>query len=285
MKQLIVAADDFGLTKSVNEGIVRAHQEGIVTSLNLLPTGEAFDDALRLAKDIGLDEAGAHLALTETRAITDPAKILTLVDTDGNFYKGHAQFFLKFISGGIDLGQIYVEWRAQLEKARAVGITITNLSTHEHIHMIPALLDIVIRLAKEYNIPAVRYPHADRSFRPLTVKTLYKQAALICLEKKTGKMLRSSGLVYPDHFLGFLDSGNITETVLLSILDSLDEGTTELVCHPGFLGPEVLTKYTFHTNCEAELFALTHRRVKKHADEKCIGLIGYAEFIQNYKDR
>lgn len=281
MKQLIVAADDFGLTKSVNEGIVRSLEEGIVTSVNFLPSGEAFDDALRLARDIGLDEAGAHLALTETRCVSSPSGVRSLTDAAGNFHKGHARFILRFISGGISLDEVYLEWRAQLDKAIATGIRVTNLSTHEHIHMIPALLGVLLKLAKERGISAVRYPHADRSYRRAGFRTLYKRAVLSYFEGRTGRMIGASGKISPGHFLGFLDSGAITEKVLLNIIDNLNEGTTELVCHPGFIGPEVVEKYTFHKNCEEELFALTSRRVKKRADEKHIGLISYAEFLDS----
>jgi len=279
MKQLIVAADDFGLTKSVNEGIVRSHEEGIVTSLNFLPSGEAFEDAVRLAKEIGLKEAGAHLALTETRSVSAPSRISSLVDADGNFYRGHASFFLKFISGAIDLDQVYVEWKAQMDKARATGIKITNLSSHEHIHMLPALLSILISLAKEYGIPAIRYPHADRSIGRGGIKALCKGLTLLCLEGEMGRKLKSSGMAAPEHFLGFLDSGGITENVLLRMISNLEDGTTELVCHPGFLGREVLERYRFHKNSEGELFALTSPRVKKLADEKEISLVSYYEFL------
>lgn len=279
MKQLIVAADDFGLTRSVNEGIVRSYEEGIVTSLNLMPTGEAFDDAMRLAKNIGLNEAGAHLALTETISVADPSRIPSLVDTDGRFYADNAKFFLKFLSGAIDLDEVYVELKAQLDKVAATEIKITNLSSHEHIHMVPELLDIFIKLAKEYDIPAIRYPHEDRSSRRLSVRTFYKALALSYFEKRMSRALNASGMTAPEHFRGFLDSSNITEEVLLDIIANLEDATTELVCHPGFLGPEVMDRYTFHKNSEAELFALTSRRVRKLADEKHIGLVSYAEFL------
>lgn len=279
MKQLIVAADDFGLTKSVNKGIVRSHEEGIVTSLNLLPSGEAFDDALKLAKEMGLDEAGAHLALTETASVAEPGSLPSLVDANGRFCRGHAQFLLKLFSGAINLDEVYVEWKAQLDKVGSSGIKITNLSSHEHIHMMPELLNIFIRLAKEYGIPAIRYPHKDRSSRPPNVKALCKKLALLYFEGNMCRTLNASGMASPEHFLGFLDSGNITEKVLLDIMANLEDDTTELVCHPGFLGPEVLERYTFHKNCEAELFALTSRRVKKLADEKRISLVSYSEYL------
>lgn len=285
MKQLIVAADDFGITKSVNEGIVRSHEEGIVTSLNFLPSGEAFDDALRLAKSIGLVEAGAHLALTETASVTEASRIQSLADAGGRFYKGHIQFLLKYIAGSIDLDEVYVEWRAQLQKAISTGIRITNLSSHEHIHMLPELLDIIIKLAKEYDIPAIRYPHADRSIRRMGMKAVGKSLALSYFAGKMTRALNAAGIMAPEHFLGFLDSGNITEEVLLDIIVNLEDRTTELVCHPGFLGPEVLERYRFHKNSEAELYALTSPRVKKSIADKGINLVSYAEFLSKNEAR
>ena len=279
MKKLIVAADDFGLTKSVNEGIVKAHKEGIVTCLNFLPSGDAFEDALRLAKEIGLKEAGAHLALTETSPSANPSKIPTLVADGNRFYKGHGQFLRKLLFGKIDLDQVYIELKSQLDRVEGSGVRITNLSSHEHIHMMPEILDIFVKLAKEYDIPAIRYPHGDYSSSPYSLRKIYKRTILSCLAGSMTRTMRASGIISPDHFLGFLDSGKLTEDIVLGMLGFLAEGTTELVCHPGFLGPEVLDRYAFHKNCEAELFALTSRRVKKLINERGIKLVSYGEFI------
>lgn len=281
MRKLIVAADDFGLTKSVNQGIARAYKEGIVTSINMIPTGIAFDDALAIARAMGLDEVGAHLSITETKAVTDPEKILSLADQEGNFYPGHDQFFLKYISGSIDPDEVYLEWKAQLGIVRSSGIGISNLSTHEHLHMLPGLMGILIKLAGEFGIPAIRYPHSDRSYRGLRLSVLIKKAALSYFQGRTGGILRSSGIKSPDHFLGFFDSGNITEDILLKIVGDLKEGTTELVCHPGYLSPEVLELYPFHKNSEAELFALTSPRVRKQIEDSKTELISYGEFLNN----
>jgi predicted glycoside hydrolase/deacetylase ChbG (UPF0249 family) len=279
MKYLIVSADDFGLTKSVNEGIAKALREGIVTSVNLFPSGEAFADALRLAKEMDLKEAGAHLALTETAPVADPKRVPTLVAPDGRFRRNRNQFLLRYILGMADCDHIYTELKAQMDAIIAAGITITDLSSHEHIHMMPGILSIFVKLAKEYDIPAIRYPHKDRSARPFGLDGLYKSFVLSCFEGGMARVLYQSAIRSPDHFRGFLDSANISEDTLLRTIDSLEDGTTELVCHPGFLGPEVLDKYPFHKNCEAELFALTSRRVRKRMDDRGVKLATYGEFL------
>ena len=63
MKQLVVNADDFGFTRDVNAGIVAAHRDGILTATTLMATGEQFDDAVRLAREIPSLDVGCHLVL------------------------------------------------------------------------------------------------------------------------------------------------------------------------------------------------------------------------------
>jgi len=279
VKRLIVAADDFGLTQSVNEGIARACRDGIVTSVNIIPTGEAFEDALRLAKEMGLREIGAHLALTETGPVTEASGIPTLVAGGTAFHKGHTGFGLRYFLGRIDLDEAYVELKGQLEKVDGTGLTITNLSSHEHIHMLPDILDIFVKLAREYGVPAIRYPHQELA-RPVSGGgRTARRLVLSCFEKGMGATLRAAGIAHPDHFLGFLDSGNLGEDVLIDMIGSLRDGTTELVCHPGFLGARVLDRYPFHRNCEAELAALTSARVKKLLASSGVRLVRYGECL------
>jgi chitin disaccharide deacetylase len=281
MKQLIVAADDFGLTTSINEGITRARRDGIVTSINIIPTGEAFDDAVRLAHEMALKEIGAHLALTETAPVTHASGISTLIASGGAFRKGHTSFGVDYLLGRIDLDEIYVELRSQLDKVDATGFRITNLSSHEHIHMLPDILDIFVKLAREYDVPAIRYPHGEGAGLPLGSGKAFKRLVLACFEKGMEKTMRGSGIARPDHFLGFLDSGNLGEEELVEMLGSLKDGTTELVCHPGFLGPEVLDRYPFHKNCEAELSALTSPRVRKLLNDRSVRLVSYGEYLSS----
>jgi predicted glycoside hydrolase/deacetylase ChbG (UPF0249 family) len=284
MKYLIVSADDFGLTKTINEGIVKAYKEGIVTCVNLMPTGEAFESALKLAKVTGLNETGAHLALTQTNPLTETSKIPTLVTPNGSFYKDYKKFFLRFIHGLIDLDQVYIELKSQLNVLHMTGLRITNLSSHEHIHMAPVILDIFVKLAKEYCIPAIRFPHKERSFHT-GINKFYRSIILSCFEKRMKKVLHASAISSPDHFRGFLYSGKLKEEVVLRIVGSLEEGTTELVCHPGIIGPEVLKKYEFHKNCELELSALTSNVVKRLINDEEIQLLSYSEFLLKNEDK
>jgi predicted glycoside hydrolase/deacetylase ChbG (UPF0249 family) len=147
--------------------------------------------------------------------------------------------------------------------------------------MLPRLLDVLIKLAKEYDIPAIRFPHSDRLSGNLNARVAIKALMLRAFENKIETQLRMSHIISPQHFRGFFDSGNITEEVLLDIISNLENGDTELVCHPGYLGKEVIDHYTFHKNCEAELFALTSPRVKRLLEEKQVTLTSYSDFLSS----
>ncbi len=278
MKYLIVSADDFGLAKAVNEGIVKAYKDGIVTCVNLMPTGEAFDDALKLTKMIGLKEVGAHLALTQTNPLTEASMVPTLLAANGGFHQDYKKFFLRYIRGKIDLDQVYIELKNQINALQVTGLKITNLNSHEHIHMAPVILNIFVKLAKEYRIPAIRFPRKEMSFY-FGINKFYRTIILSFFEKPMKKILSASMISSPDHFRGFLHFGNLKEEIVFRIIDSLEEGTTELVCHPAIVRPEVPQKYEFNKNGELELSALTSDNVKNLLNNKKIQLVSYGEFL------
>jgi len=267
VKYLIVTADDLGLAESINEGLAKACRKGIVNSVSVIPTGKAFDDAVRVVKDLGLKEIGAHLSLTETNPLLSSSR----------FYKNHNRFLKNIFFGKTDLDAIHRELKAQLELLKKAGVKITHINSHEHIHMMPEILDIFISLAKEFNIPALRYPREDRPMRAFNIRDLYKKSILSYFSSRTARSFKSSGLLYTDHFLGILDAGKLKEDLLIEMLGGLKDGVTELVCHPGFLSPEVIDSYRWHIGAEEELFALTGHRVKSAIKNNGIRLITYGE--------
>ncbi len=276
MKYLIVSADDFGLSESIDNGILKACEEGIVTSVHVIPSGAAYFGAAASLKTAALKEIGAHLALTETAPVTELSRIPTLVGPDGNFHKSYTGLFAHLLLKRIDRAQIYLELKNQLDRLKATGIPITNLSSHQHVHIFPDILEIFIRLAKEYGIPSIRYLGKDKFLPPFRISKVYKKIILGYFNPKDKRLLEESGLSYTDNFLGFLDSGQINEDILIRMLNKLPDGTTELVTHPGFISAEVLYKCVFHKNCETDLAALTSRRVKQAIADKGIKLIPFS---------
>jgi Uncharacterized protein conserved in bacteria len=269
VKHLIVNADDLGLAPSINEGIAKACRDGIVTSVSVIPAGEAFDDALKVIKDLGLKEIGAHLSLTEIKPLLNKSK----------FYKSHVLLFKDIFLKASDLKCLREELKAQLELLQKCGVKITHIDSHEHIHMMPEILNIFISLAKEFNIPALRYPRGDRPARLFNAGDLYRKSILSYFSAKTAKLYKDSGLLYTDHFLGLLDAGELKEGILTEMLCGLKDGVTELTCHPGFLGPKVIDHYKWHIGSEEELFVLTDSRIKNIIKNNEIRLISYGDLL------
>ncbi len=137
MKYLIVNADDFGFTRDVNEGIVHAHQHGILTSTTLMATGGAFDHAVELAREHPTLDVGVHLVLVGSPGY--PATVPRLLASLGSI-------------------RIYDELARQVGKIMDAGIHPTHLDTHKHTHLLPPVLDAVARIAEEFRISWVRRP-------------------------------------------------------------------------------------------------------------------------------
>ena len=246
MKRLIVNADDFGFTRDVNAGIVQAHTNGILTSTTLMANGEAFADAVRLAGENPTLDIGCHLVLVQGRSVIDGSP---LAQTSREVLIRLAQRRLN----------AYSELRAQIQKILDAGIRPTHLDSHKHTHIVPAIFAVVVRLAHEFSIPFVRLP-LDRT-------TPY--AGWVCgqVDPLYRKAARRRKVRMTDHFLGYRLTGTLDETSLLHAVQHLEEGTTEFMCHPGLLGPELQSAPTrLKESRLRELEALTSPRVRRVMD-------------------
>ncbi len=243
MRLLAINADDFGFTRDVNAGIVQAHREGVLTSTTLMANGEAFENAMRLARETPALDIGCHLVLVQGRSLLDG----TLLP------KGPRQLVAALARGEIDS---YSEMRAQIEKLLAAGLKPTHLDTHKHTHLLPRIFRQVVRLASEFGIPYVRLPldrtvklasWADRFYRGFAVR---------------------SGVRLTDHFLGFRLTGSLTEHTFAAVIRNLPDGFTEFMCHPGLLGPELANAETrLKESRVRELEALTSPGIRRLMDE------------------
>ena len=250
MKRLIINADDFGFTRDVNAGIVHAHREGVLTSTTLMANGDAFEDAVRLAFETPALDIGCHLVLVQGRSLVS-----------GRPFPEKLRHVLTALARGqLD---VYSEFRAQIEKIRDTGLQITHLDSHKHTHIVPAVFRAVVRVAQEFEIPYVRLP--------LDVGRFYRRWA------------QDRGVHMTDHFLGFRLTGSLTEDSFAAALRSLPEGTTEFMCHPGFLGPELRQASTrLKESRVKELEALTSPRIREIMAAEGVHL---ATFCKTQSDR
>jgi predicted glycoside hydrolase/deacetylase ChbG (UPF0249 family) len=252
MKRLIVNADDFGRSRGVNAGVLRAHRDGIVTAATLMAIAPATDDAARGARATPSLDVGVHLTLTYGRPISDPATVPSLVERDGSFPRAPGAFLG---TGRADRDEALVEYRAQYARARELlGRKPTHLDSHHWLHDEPALEWAIIALARETG-SAVR-PHDDAQ----------------------RDRLRMSRIRTVDRYRrDFQHEGHVDVATLEGILAEIGEGVTELGCHPGEADAELSRTSTYASLRVDELATLTDPRAKAAVARNGITLSGYAD--------
>ena len=264
MKRLIINADDFGFTRDVNAGIVQAHREGVLTSTTLMANGDAFDDAVRLARETpGLD-IGAHLVLVQGRSVV----------TGRSLPDGLRDLLPALAKGSVDP---YLELRAQVEKILATGLTLTHLDSHKHTHIVPKVFRAVVKLAHEFGIPYVRLP-LDTTL-PLPSVLRYR------LRSYFKRLARDYDVKMTDHFIGFRLTGSLNESSFAAAIPLIGEGTTEFMCHPGCLGPELqLARTRLKESRVRELEALTAPHIRQLIERHAIQLEPFGSLLQRQHD-
>lgn len=239
-------ADDFGFTPDVNDGIIEAHRNGILTATTLMANGAAFDHAIRLARQNPSLDMGCHLVLVGGESLLDGRAFPMTV----------AELLRGMIAGKWD---VYRELKAQVEKILAAGILPTHLDTHKHTHLLPPVLQAVARLSAEFEIPWVRRPFdfpLNGSPAPAGRRILARSLGF--LRPKFHAVLSRFGCRTTDYFAGFGLTGAFEAGDLVRLIGSLPDGSTEFMCHPGFLRAELRAARTrLKQNREEELKALT----------------------------
>jgi predicted glycoside hydrolase/deacetylase ChbG (UPF0249 family) len=262
-KQLVVNADDFGFTPDVNEGIVDAHRNGILTATTLMANGAAFDDAVCLARQHPTLDIGCHLVLVSGRSmLTGHPYPLTV-----------SQLLVAIARRQL---RIYDELVAQVRKITAAGIAPTHLDTHKHTHLAPPVLEAVARIAEEFGIPWVRRPF---DFPMTTAAPFLKRAtsrALGLVRLQFHRTLERHHCRTTDTFAGFQITGRFRTAELVQLIRQLPAGMTELMCHPGYCGESLRQARTRLKESRAdELAALVAPETRRAIEECGVELVSY----------
>ena len=258
MRKLVVNADDFGLTRDVNQGIIEAHRSGILTATTLMATGGAFDDAVRLARENpGLD-VGCHLVLVGSPGFPDTVPQLVMA---------------------IRRMRVHEMLTEQVRKILDAGIRPTHLDTHKHTHLLPPVLDAVARISQEFRIPWVRRPFDfPMEAGGIGWKKRAVSSAFGAVRGRFQRVLSAHGCRSTDHFAGFQMTGNYDAAYLERLIRELPEGSTEFMCHPGLCTNELRSQRTrLKESREAELRALTAPGVRQTLQETGVQLVTYRD--------
>jgi hopanoid biosynthesis associated protein HpnK len=282
---LIVTGDDFGISPSVNGAIVQAHREGILTGASLMVNGNAFQEAVEMAKDNPRLAVGIHITLVRGAATLSGRELFDLVDGDGHFSTNPTTAGLRyFFEKGIR-PRLEREIEAQIQKFYSAGLIPSHVDGHLHLHVHPTILNILVSLARKYGIPALRLPREDLigdlrvNPRNCIAKALHA-LTYRCLCAYAGRKLRARQILFSDHFIGLLDIGHLGEAHLLKILDRLQPGVTEIGMHPALALPPELERWAPDYEYEEELKALISPRVRERIRERNIQLASYRDWIQ-----
>ena len=261
-RMLIVNADDYGLTRAVSRGILRAHRDGVVTSTSVLTLAPAADEALAWLADAPELGIGVHLAAVgEDPPLLSASEIPTLVDARGRLAASWRVFLPRLLAGRVDADDLRREFAAQVEKVTQAGVVIDHLDTHQHLHLWPLVRDVVIDLASSRGIKGIRVPRSSTALKGLGIKPLSDRVA---------NRAKGACLVFPDAAAGLDEAGGMAGARLIDALDRLEHlavTAAELSAHPGEEADPDRARYRWGYQWGAELETLTASGTRRHIEQ------------------
>jgi hopanoid biosynthesis associated protein HpnK len=293
MKSLIVNADDFGFTRGVNAGILRAFERGILTSATLMANGDAFDEAVAMARANPTLGVGIHLVAVGGRPVADPSEIPSLVDANGLLPRTLTDLIKLLARRRVRVEHIEREFAAQIERVCRAGLTPTHLDSHKHSHTQPLVMTALARVATAFNIRAVRNPFerlrapfvtgaTARARRGVYLKQALMSAAVAVRARAFRRITSAHGLHAPDFFCGVRLTGLLDAEAVRRVIEDLRDGTTELMCHPALYDDELEQAATrLKRERQRELEALTDESVRRAVHSAGVQLINYGELTEH----
>src|ERR1700686_1017470 len=157
-KFLIVTADDFGLHTAVNEAVEQASAAGVLTAASLMVAAPAAGGAVRRARALPALRVGLHLVLADGSAMLTHDLIPDLADRAGRMNSRMFVNGVRFFALPAVRRQLEAEIRAQFSAFARTSLALDHVNVHKHFHLHPTLLDMLLRIGRDYGAPAVRIP-------------------------------------------------------------------------------------------------------------------------------
>jgi hopanoid biosynthesis associated protein HpnK len=269
-RRLIVNADDFGLSKSVNEAVIRAHCEGVLTTASLMVNESGVDEAVALAKENPKLGVGLHLTLLVGHSALAPEKIPGLVNSRGEFSEspfgvGMNYFFKRSLHE-----QLRAEIHAQFEKFHSTGLPLDHVNGHLHFHLHPTIFKILMEDSDKLGIRHLRLTRdcLSRSRKISRGHWFYRVSHATIFEflsSRARKPLEQKKIRHAQITFGLLQNARVDEEYVLKLLDVLPPGDSELYSHPSL------------DEFKHEFDALVSPRVKEKIKSLGIELIRYQD--------
>lgn len=236
-KRVIFTGDDFGLALPVNQAIVEAHRGGALTTASLMVGAQFCEDAIERARQHPSLKIGLHLTLVEGRPVLAPREVPDLVDSQGEFSTHLARAGFRFFFQPGIRKQLESEIRAQFEAFAKTGFILDHVNSHNHMHLHPTLLRLLLKVGADYGLKAVRLPNEPpiRSWRASRNSVMPRLLSRIFLSPWMAlmkRMLSQAGVHYNDFLFGMTDGGSMTTDRVIRMIGNLPCGVTEFCFHP-----------------------------------------------------
>lgn len=279
-KQLIINADDFGIHPAVNEAVRKAATEGILTSTSLMAGGDAFDEAVEMARSMPSLGIGIHLTLVGgIKPVLPLSEVPSLTWDNGVFCHDYGKLIVRDLEGKISLSEVYAEWDAQIQKIMNTGLPVTHMDGHQHMHMWPHFYPIARDLAKKYHISCMRVPDEDVLFG-MKDGHIIRWAAkngLSLLSRMHRPDLKKNHIRTNDHFFGMLYGGHLSPERFAKFILQTKPGITEIMCHPSADTRAMEDTFHWGYHGEDELAGLLADINRELIAKKQISLISYRD--------
>jgi predicted glycoside hydrolase/deacetylase ChbG (UPF0249 family) len=257
--KLLIRTDDVGMSHTVNLAVRKFIETGVPFSASVMIACPWYLEAAEILRDNPQVSVGIHLMLNSEwehykwGPVLGRSKVPSLVDENGHFFATAAEL----MANGMELGEVELELRAQIERAKRAGLDIDYFDYHMGTAVsTPELTDIVEKLADEYGVGLSRY---------------------------FGEPSASLWAVEPDKKL----------SSLLGVVGQAKAGRpTLVVIHLGLETPEMSAlvdvnnpddPYRVAKHRQAELDALTSPAFRRAVAERGIEFVTYRDMVEQYE--
>jgi len=261
---LIINADDFGLCREQNLATIEGLQSGAWTSASVMAPCEGFGEVCDYARRHPEADLGVHLTLTSEwdtrrwRPLLDQAKVPSLVDADGYFWRSGAEVF-----SSCQPAEVEAELRAQIECAISAGLDLTHLDSHMFIlhSRRKDLQSVYLRLARDYSLP-IR----------AAGRTLMHWSSFQSVPDDAD----CQRILHPDNFAVLSRvRPSLAPLFWSTLLRNLPRGLTEICCHPAYASGTLPGFASDALLREADFRFFTSERARQIIEDTGIRLVGY----------
>ncbi len=242
-RELIITADDFGVSREVNAGVISTFRGGVLTAASLMVAGQARDQAVSLANEHPALDVGLHLVVCRGFSVLPSWQLPGVVDALGRFRQNPTLAGMKYFFDKHVRICLRDELRAQIDTHFKLVGYLNHVDGHLNFHVHPVIATILLELLTEYQIPCIRLPREPlmttlRLAPDNLPRKVMESVIFRVLSRRTFRLMRTRGIRTTDRLFGLHQTGHMNEAYVLEVIRRLPFGTTELYFHPAENGTD-----------------------------------------------